>query len=66
MEHIASQDGFIQNDRPLYDLIDVLQRWLFIIEGVVTIFVSLCSVFLLPNYPATTKWLTEEERAFAA
>lgn len=41
-------------------------RWLFIIEGVITIFVSICSAFLLPNYPATTKWLTEEERAFAA
>jgi len=23
-------------------------------------------MFILPNYPHTTKWLTEEERAFAA
>ena len=41
-------------------------RWLFIIEGVITIGVAIVSVFLLPDYPATTRWLTEEERAFAA
>lgn len=27
---------------------------------------AIISAFLLPDYPATTKWLTEEERAFAA
>lgn len=41
-------------------------RWLFIIEGVIAIAFSLCSAFILPNYPHTTKWLSEEERAFAA
>ncbi|KAI1840158.1 hypothetical protein JX265_009371 [Neoarthrinium moseri] len=40
-------------------------RWLFIIEGVITIGVAIVSAFVLPDYPATTKWLSEEERAYA-
>ncbi|RYP27354.1 hypothetical protein DL767_007726 [Monosporascus sp. MG133] len=40
-------------------------RWLFIIEGVITIGVAISSAFILPNYPATTRWLTPEERAYA-
>jgi sugar phosphate permease len=41
-------------------------KWLFIIEGVVTIFVSFIAFFILPNFPRTTSWLTEEERMLAA
>lgn len=37
-------------------------RWLFIIEGTVTFGVAIIVMFLLPDYPLTTKWLTEEER----
>ncbi|KAL1893979.1 hypothetical protein Sste5346_006120 [Sporothrix stenoceras] len=37
-------------------------RWLFIIEGVVTFTIALISVFLLPNSPMETRWLTPEER----
>ncbi|KAI0834265.1 putative MFS transporter [Hypoxylon sp. FL0890] len=40
-------------------------RWLFIIEGSLTVFSAICSAFILPNYPGTTKWLTPEERAYA-
>lgn len=43
-------------------------RWLFYIEGSLTVFVALCAIFVLPDFPATTKasgWLTEEERALA-
>jgi MFS family permease len=40
-------------------------RWLFIIEGVITIFIALCSYLILPNFPRTTTWLTEEERQLA-
>ena len=40
-------------------------RWLFIIEGVITIFIALCSYFILPNFPRTTSWLTDEERQLA-
>ncbi|OQO03926.1 hypothetical protein B0A48_10568 [Cryoendolithus antarcticus] len=41
-------------------------RWLFIIEGVITIAAAIAAVFILPDYPATTRWLSEEERNFAA
>ncbi|KAI3577508.1 major facilitator superfamily domain-containing protein [Fusarium oxysporum f. sp. albedinis] len=41
-------------------------RWLFIIEGVAAIGFSFIAAVALPNYPHTTKWLTQEERAFAA
>jgi len=41
-------------------------RWLFIIEGVITIGVAIAAGFILPDYPATTKWLNEEERNFAS
>lgn len=37
-----------------------------IIEGTLTIAVGLFAGFLLPDYPANTRWLSEEERAFAA
>ncbi|KAI2632587.1 putative MFS transporter [Hypomontagnella submonticulosa] len=40
-------------------------RWLFIIEGSITILSAICSMFVLPNYPATTSWLSQEERAYA-
>lgn len=31
----------------------------------VTIFIALISFFILPNFPRTTTWLTEEERQLA-
>ena len=40
-------------------------RWLFIIEGVITIFLAFCAYFVLPNFPRTTGWLTENERQLA-
>ncbi|KAJ6783314.1 hypothetical protein PWT90_02549 [Aphanocladium album] len=40
-------------------------QWLFIIEGTATIVVSLGSIFVLPDFPSTTKWLSPEERALA-
>jgi hypothetical protein len=41
-------------------------RWLFIIEGSITVVVAFSSFFILPNFPRTTTWLTEEERQLAA
>jgi len=41
-------------------------RWLFIIEGTITVGVALISIFFLPNYPKTSLWLSEHERNFAA
>ncbi|KAL2038962.1 hypothetical protein N7G274_008302 [Stereocaulon virgatum] len=40
-------------------------RWLFIIEGVITIFIAFLAYLTLPNFPRTTKWLTENERQLA-
>lgn len=38
---------------------------LFIIEGVITIPVATFATFILPNYPESTKWLSEQERKLA-
>ncbi|KAF4629961.1 hypothetical protein G7Y89_g8185 [Cudoniella acicularis] len=40
-------------------------RWLFIIEGAATILIALASFLILPNFPKTTSWLTDEERELA-
>ncbi|GAA5903953.1 hypothetical protein JCM8208_001738 [Rhodotorula glutinis] len=40
-------------------------RWVFLIEGAITVFAAFCSVFLLPDYPATTKSFTLRQRALA-
>ncbi|KAK2606037.1 hypothetical protein QQS21_003555 [Conoideocrella luteorostrata] len=40
-------------------------QWMFLIEGVVTVVVSLASIFVLPDFPATTPWLSNEEKAVA-
>ncbi|KIM99148.1 hypothetical protein OIDMADRAFT_181575 [Oidiodendron maius Zn] len=40
-------------------------KWLFLIEGVITIGCAVIAVFILPDFPATTKWLTDEEREYA-
>ncbi|CAI6092642.1 unnamed protein product [Clonostachys chloroleuca] len=40
-------------------------RWIFIIEGSITVLIAFATFFILPNFPATTKWLSEEERAMA-
>ncbi|KAI0145465.1 major facilitator superfamily transporter [Xylariaceae sp. FL1272] len=38
-------------------------RWLFITEGAATVVCAVITAFTIPDWPATTKWLTEEERA---
>ncbi|CAG8372394.1 unnamed protein product [Penicillium salamii] len=40
-------------------------RWLFIIEGVITIGFAILSIFILPDFPATTKRLSDRERQIA-
>ncbi|KAL1837889.1 hypothetical protein VTJ49DRAFT_3293 [Mycothermus thermophilus] len=40
-------------------------QWLFIIEGATTVAIAIGCYFVLPNFPRTTKWLSEEERALA-
>lgn len=38
-------------------------RWLFIIEGAATVVFAFATAFIIPDWPATTKWLSEEEKA---
>lgn len=40
-------------------------RWLFIIEGAITVIIAVVAFFVLPNFPRTTIWLTENERQLA-
>ncbi|KAM0755785.1 MFS general substrate transporter [Meredithblackwellia eburnea MCA 4105] len=40
-------------------------QWLFIIEGVVTFAIAILALFLLPDHPLTTRWLTPDERLLA-
>ncbi|KAF9880924.1 hypothetical protein CkaCkLH20_01966 [Colletotrichum karsti] len=40
-------------------------QWLFLIEGVVTVAVAISAYWVLPNFPRTTSWLSEEEMALA-
>ncbi|GAA5849610.1 hypothetical protein JCM9279_007288 [Rhodotorula babjevae] len=40
-------------------------RWVFLIEGAITVFAAFCAVFLLPDYPATTKSFSLRQRALA-
>lgn len=39
-------------------------RWIFILEGILTVLVALASYLMVYNYPATATFLSEEERAF--
>ncbi|KAF2663781.1 MFS general substrate transporter [Microthyrium microscopicum] len=39
-------------------------RWIFILEGILTVLVSLFAYFFIVNYPNTAKFLTPEERDF--
>ncbi|KAL7006706.1 hypothetical protein EMMF5_003592 [Cystobasidiomycetes sp. EMM_F5] len=41
-------------------------QWLFILEGIPAIIVGVVVYFYLPDYPETAKFLTPEEREFAA
>lgn len=40
-------------------------RWIFILEGIITVLVAFCAYFLIHDFPDTATFLTEEERAFA-
>lgn len=40
-------------------------KWLFILQGVITFLIAVVGFFLLPDFPLTTWWLTEDERKLA-
>jgi len=39
-------------------------RWIFILEGMVTILIGIGSFFFVSDFPAEASWLSEEERSF--
>jgi ACS family tartrate transporter-like MFS transporter len=39
-------------------------QWLFLVEGIPPILLSVVYLFLLPNNPAEAKWLTDQERTW--
>ncbi|KAF1960386.1 putative pantothenate transporter [Byssothecium circinans] len=39
-------------------------RWLFLVEGIITIAFGIALPWILPDFPDTAKWLTEKEKAF--
>ena len=39
-------------------------RWLFIIEGVITVIMVLPVLFFLPDYPSRAKWLDESDKKY--
>lgn len=41
-------------------------RWLFILQGVATFVVALVGIYMLPDDPTVTRWLTPEERIHAS
>jgi len=40
-------------------------RWLFYIEGGLTMSVAVFAIFILPDFPENTKWLSPQERQIA-
>ncbi|EKM77200.1 hypothetical protein AGABI1DRAFT_62224 [Agaricus bisporus var. burnettii JB137-S8] len=38
--------------------------WIFILEGIATVVVGFCAFFLLVDFPATSKFLTPDERSY--
>ncbi|KAH7915561.1 major facilitator superfamily domain-containing protein [Hygrophoropsis aurantiaca] len=44
---------------------DAAWRWLFYIEGSLTVVVAICAIFILPDFPHNTRWLSDQERRLA-
>lgn len=40
-------------------------RWLFFIEGAISIFIGILAIFILPDYPHNTRWLTPAQLRLA-
>ncbi|KAH3904717.1 hypothetical protein HBI56_215410 [Parastagonospora nodorum] len=39
-------------------------RWIFILEGLLTIVIAIAAYWFISNYPDTVSWLSKDERAF--
>lgn len=68
-ENLDARRGgeFLQTaSRTRLSILHVLCRWLFYIEGALTIFVAMCAIFILPDFPTTSsRWLSPLEARLA-
>ena len=64
LKHVAAHNASLYQITLTHSEISA-GRWLFIIEGVITIVIAFAAFFVLPNFPRTTTWLTENERQLA-
>jgi len=39
-------------------------QWIFIIEGIATVVIGFLAFFMIPDFPHTAKWLSEDEKRF--
>ncbi|KAL8753018.1 MAG: hypothetical protein Q9184_005547 [Pyrenodesmia sp. 2 TL-2023] len=39
-------------------------RWIFILEGLLTVVVAIVFFFIIPDFPENAKWLSEDERTY--
>lgn len=39
-------------------------KWIFLLEGLVTVLTGIAVFFLLPNSPESSNWLTDKEKHF--
>lgn len=39
-------------------------RWIFILEGILTMLIGITAFFFVPDFPEEARWLTDEEREF--
>ena len=66
MEFWAKQLGGRQCFSPIDRCLSLFVRWLFYVEGSMTVIVAVFALFILPDFPATSSsWLTPEEQALA-
>ena len=57
---MAVRAGFL--DSPNLSNVTSYTSWLFYIEGALTMFVAVCAIFILPDFPATSHtWLSQHK-----
>lgn len=65
MDGVGNLEGW-RYEFPLirFERLLILCRWIFILEGILTVVVAILAYFTLYDFPETASFLTEEERAF--
>lgn len=61
---VATKDGESDYVSCIYSILTGNRRWIFIIEGLLTVVISCAAYFFISNYPDTAKFLSDKERSF--